>query len=355
MNGYRWVLRPCGVVNYPNCTAQAGTANAMLCQADLYDTTTYNLAVYNPFVTQYTPIYYSSATGVRMYIQDGALCGSSPRITNIRFLCNTSATQASLFNVTESPQCTYNLWVWTNLVCPRQGVSCGGAGYDLTALTSSASDLSVLYNGYNWFFQPCGIVKSAACNGPTQETAGVSMMCQAELPPSTTTYDVAVWVPDDTTWTAINTNGTKGVQMVTQDGTTCGSDYFERKLTVNFLCDQNTTGIARLVSVTEVTICNYLAIVDTGRACSAIQASSSGGSSLSGGAIAGIVVGVVVGALLLLLIALAIFCGLCAGAGKKSTTYNNESKIKGGGGYGEMEPSTAEMSDVHTKEEETTH
>jgi len=289
-----------------------------------------------------------------MLIQDGAMCGSAARVANIRFLCDTNAVQASIFNITESPQCTYNVWVRTNLVCPQKGVTCGGAGYDLTALTTSAGDLSVVANGYTWYYQPCGIVKSAACNLASQDTAGVSMMCQAELAPSTTTYDVAIWVPADTTWTAINTNGTKGVQMVTQDGTTCGSDYFERKLTVNFLCDQSTSGVASLVSVTEVTTCNYLAIVNTGRACSAIQSSSSGGSSLSGGAIAGIVVGVVVGVLILLLIVMVVCCGVCAGSKKSSSSGNNEGKIKGAGGYGEMEPSAAEMSDVHTHKEDET-
>jgi hypothetical protein len=348
---YTYVLRPCGSVSFAKCQSASNTQNAMFCQADLNDATTYNLAVYNGYVTQYTPI----RNGVRMTVADGTLCGANARVTIVNFMCDTTATTARLVNVTEAPICTYTATVRTNLVCPRSGATCGGAGYDISYLANSAGDLSITTGGYNWYFHPCGVVSASQCNLPSQDTAGVSMMCQAQLPPSTITYDVAVWQPDRAQWTALNTNGKQGVQLKIQDGTTCGSDDFERQLTVNFWCGQG--GPANITDITEVTICNYVANVNAGRSCSQMLASSSSSSSsLSGGAIAGIVIGVIVGALLLLLIALVVCCGLGSSMrGKKFSTSDHKEgsydSEKATGKYGEVEPSM-EMSQV-SKEDET--
>ena len=283
--GYVWYLRPCGAVSNSNCTAAAAAAGQsvwMLCQDSLNSAGAYDASVYSPYQASYTP----TRQGLIMQVADGALCGTlGSRVTNVYFMCNSSATTASIYNITESPTCTYNVFVYTNLTCPTTSTACGGAGYDLSALTTRG-DLQQVNStsGYTWYFSPCGVVQNSVCqaNADTQDAS----MCQVATG-SNSSYEVAVYAPQLTIWTALS----NGVQMVVQDGETCNGYDFERVLTVNFLCGQG--GGYQFISMYEATLCNYVAQINTGLACSQLQSSSSS-SSLSGGAIAGIVIAVIV-------------------------------------------------------------
>ena len=285
--GYVWYLRPCGAVSNSNCTAAAaavGTANWMLCQDSQSGSGTYDASLYTPYQASYFPI----RNGVIMQVADGAVCGTlGSRVTRVLFMCNASATSAYIYNITESPECTYNVYVYTNLTCPVAATTCGGAGYDLSALTRRG-DLQLVNasSGYNWYFSPCSIVQNSACQA-NPDTAD-AMMCQVAAG-SNSTYDVAVYAPQLTQWTALS----NGVQMQIQDGASSDGYDFERLLTVNFVCGQS--GGYQFVSMYEATLCSYVAQINTGLACSALQTSSSS-STLSGGAIAGIVIGVLVAA-----------------------------------------------------------
>jgi len=338
--GYTWYLRPCGSVINSTCSAAAaaaGTSNWMLCQVYLGSAgVAYDASIYNPYLTTYTPI----RSGVIMTVADGATCYGTTlgaRVTMVWFQCNTSATTAWIYNITESPQCTYNVYVWTSLVCPGPQTTCGGAGYDLSALTGRGDLQQVnTTSGYTWYFSPCGVVQNSVCQlNPASQS---SMMCQVYTA-TNTTYDISTYASQLTTWTAI----TNGVQMQIQDGLTCNGYDFQRMLTVNFLCNQG--GGYGLVSVYETTVCNYLATVNTGIVCSQLQpgSSSSSSSSLSGGAIAGIVIGCVVGVLLLIALVLVMCCGVGSRFGRGQKRSYDDSTATNGNKFKEVEASQSNV------------
>jgi len=329
-NNYTWVLRPCGKVSDARCLANTLTNNAMMCQVRDQDAGTFDIAVYLPEYVQYNP----TRGGLNMSIQDGAMCGNTPRALTIMFTCDTTASTARLVSVIEVSVCNYVARVYTNLVCPRTGTTCGGAGYDLTALTTRG-DLYLADDGQanHWYFAPCGTVQNSQC--ARSSATENSMMCQVSQ--YNTTYNVASYIPQAITWTAI----TNGVQMSVQDGQTCNGYDFERKLVVNFMCGG---GFYQFVNVTEFPTCQYTAIVNTGLACSQIQGggSSSSSSSLSGGAIAGIVIGSIVGALILLAIVLVLCCGIGGFRSSKKNSSTDDGP-RSSGKFGEMESSEVEM------------
>ena len=349
---YSWYFRPCGAVSSnSNCTAAAASTSGgwMLCQNSLNGPGDYEGSTYN----QYTAYWTTTRNGVLMTQSDGAGCGTAgARVTRAFFTCNTAATTAYITNITESPTCTYNIIVQTNLVCPVTTTTCGGAGYDLSAVTALAGDIawvpSTAVSSYAWYFHPCGVVSNSQCQSNVLTQS--AMMCQASQT-SNTTYNVAVWAPQAATWTALPQGG---VQMVIQDGSTCDNYDFERVLTVNFQCGQG--GQAYYMNVTEVSLCNYLALVNLPQACSVYQTSSSSSSSLSGGAIAGIVIGSIVGAIILLGLLLVVCCG--AGGGlrtkKSNTEYGSEGQQKAGNGrYGGMDEDVSQ-SNVEMETHDTT-
>jgi hypothetical protein len=145
---YRWVLRVCGAVSSDaNCTAAAVNTPGgyMLCQDSQYGYGAYEASSYN----QYTATWAATRNGVVMTMADGAACGTlGLRVTRLWFSCNTTATTASIYNLTESPQCTYNVYIYTSLVCPTVPTTCAGAGYDLSSLTTRG-DLTINTGGYN--------------------------------------------------------------------------------------------------------------------------------------------------------------------------------------------------------------
>ena len=319
---YKWVFRPCGAISSDsNCTnaAAATSGGWMVCQDSEYGYGAYEGSSWNQHTVSWTP----TRNGVLMIQADGSQCGSyGARVTRAYFLCNPAYTTAQLVNVTEGPTCTYTLLVYTNLVCPSPATTCGGAGYDLSALTTRGDLQYNGTNGYNYYFNPCGTVQNSQCqaNLLTQE----AMMCQASQSDASS-YDIAVYVPQAITWTAIS----GGVQMRVQDGSTCDNHQFERVLTVNFICGTN---YGYRMNVTEVKTCYYVAYVQTGLACNQVNNNGGGGSSgLSGGAIAGIVIGSVVGALIILALLLVVCCGAMGGGLRKKNTTDEP---KGSGRYG---------------------
>ena len=377
-----WVLRPCGRVSDPRCLANTRTNNAMMCQVRDQDSVTYDVANYLPEYVSYNP----TRTGLNMTIQDGDYCGataSTARKLTVMYDCDATATTARLVSVIETSICVYVARVMTNLVCPRTGVTCGGAGYDLSALTTRG-DLFLADDGSSnhWYFSPCGTVQNSQCT--RSAVTENSMMCQVNQ--YNTTYNVATYIPQAITWTAI----TNGVQMSVQDGQTCGDNVFERKLIVNFICG---AGFYQFVRITEGPICQYTATINTGLACSgsnqpttsssstgasrtgpssvtvsisspsAVSSStttpsrpsssstgtiiaggdsSSSSSSLSGGAIAGIVIGSIVGALILLGIVFVLCCGVGGWAASKKSSSTDDGP-RATGKFNEIEASEVEM------------
>ena len=360
---YNWVFRPCGALNTnKNCTAGAASTPGgwMLCQDSKLGYGAYEGSSYNQYSVSWTPLGNNQGGGVLMQQTDGALCGTlGNRVTRAFFRCNATATTAVMYNVTEGPTCTYNLYIWTSLACPTPATTCGGGGYNITSLTAR-SDLSVTSGGYTYYFAPCGVVQSSQCQANVLTQS--AMLCQASTT-SNSTYNLAVYAPQAITW---STYGGSGVQMTVQDGSTCDNYDFERVTTVVFLCGLGGGG-AQLLNVSEATTCNYVAFVNTGMPCASLIAgggasptasptaaataaaapstaaappTSGGGggsSGLSGGAIAGIVIGSIVGALILLGLLLLACCG-GAGFGRKKGSSADAAPEgpKTTGRYGEM-------------------
>ena len=347
---YNWYLRPCGTVSNANCSGAAASSalGVMLCQASKTNLGGSTAASsYIASSTSYTPI----RNGLLMSLTDGAYCSvvGAYRTTNVRFICNSTATTATIYNLTESPTCTYNVWVYTNLVCPAASTSCQGAGYDLSRLNTGA-DLQLVNASasYNWYFSPCSTVSSAVCQ--LNEATQASMMCQVAQG-SNSSYDIAIYNPSSITWTAIN----GGVQWLVQDGATCNNYDFERQLTINFMCGGTGGGPGSLVSVVEQTTCNYLATVQLNGPCSNWQ-TGGGGSSLSGGAIAGIVIGSLVGVVILLGVLLVLCCGIGGRSlSMKKSSYNSEDDggARSSGKFNDMEASQSNVEmETHSNEGE---
>jgi hypothetical protein len=326
VNNYTYVLRPCGTVAFPKCVASAVTSNAMLCQADLNDATTYNLAVYNPYAANYDYI----RGGLKMSLADGQYCGANPRAINVYYRCDPSATTPKFWSVVESPQCTYNAFVNTSLVCISQDFSqCGGNGISLAQI-GARGDLYYRGSGYDYYINPCGTVQAPACT--SQESTSNSMACQASQT-SNSTYNIATYLPSAQKWS----QSAGVVTLTVQDGQTCNGYDYERVLILNFLCDQGPAPY-NLTSVQEIRTCVYQYNVTTGMSCSSFQSSSSSSSSLSGGAIAGIVIGSVVGAAIILGVLLVLCCG-AARKGKSLETHD----ATGTGKFSEVESSQSNV------------
>ena len=357
----------------------------MVCQDSKLGFGDYEGSSYNQNTVSWTTL----RNGVLMQQADGAQCGTlGPRVTRAFFYCNASATTAVMYNVTEGPTCTYNMYVWTSLACPSAATTCGGAGYDITSLTARA-DLSYTNTaaGYTFYFSPCGVVQSSQCQSNVLSQS--AMACQASIT-SNSTYNLAVYAPQVTTWTPLS----NGVQMMVQDGSTCDNYNFERVFVANFLCGIG--GQYQLLNVTEQTLCYYVAFINTGMSCASIAgnaASSSatvrvisstaaagatstnrlpstaavtvtsvpatpgggggGSSGLSGGAIAGIVIGSVVGVVVLLGLLLLVCCRGGFGRGKSSGD-DMPMGTAGTGKYGEFDGSDSshiEMESTHGEAE----
>ena len=327
--------------NCTNAAALAGTSGWLLCQDSLSGTGTYDASIYTPYQATYYPV----RSGVIMQVADGATCGTAgSRVTRVYFQCNASATTAAIYNVTESPTCTYNVYVWTNLTCPVASTTCGGAGYDVSALTARGDLQQVnATSGYTWYFSPCGVVQNSLCQANVNTQA--SSMCQVSTG-TNSTYDVAVYNPQLTQWTALS----NGVQMVVQDGATCDGYDFERVLTVNFLCGQG--GGYQFVSMYEATLCNYVATINTGLVCSQLQSGASSSISLSGGAIAGIVIGAIAAALVLGVLALLCYSRVGLPRSRKGESYGSKGKAepRTTGSFADLE---ATQSDVEMEATET--
>ena len=98
--------------------------------------------------------------GVQVTIQDGALCGSTPRKVIVQYVCSASATTAKFVSVIENPTCTYTLQINTSITCtaapapPKPSTTIAGCSYggkDLSPL--SQYDLSTGSGGYTWYFR----------------------------------------------------------------------------------------------------------------------------------------------------------------------------------------------------------
>jgi len=208
-------------------------------------------------------LYTITPRGVDVTMREGDACGGQPRRATYSLQCNPRATRRPWISyVSEYQTCHYKAIIQTAAVCNGQNGPtrpfCGGAGYDLTAL--QGVDITAIYGNYEWNLHPCGVLSPWYTN----QCLGMdAMLCQSELDHSTQ-YPLAKWdntIANTTTWIAID----RGVSLYVPDsGASCGGVV--RDTTINFRCNR-TARAPWLQSVTETSMCFYVAEVHTEYAC----------------------------------------------------------------------------------------
>ena len=362
-SGYTYWVNPCGLVD----AVDASGCTGQVCQSGGY-----TLSTYAPSLTQWYP----ADNGVVAWTQDGVICNNlGYRTTQIRYICNASATTPVIISAGEEPECRYTIEIATSVVCaitPSHAVgssfisdTCGGGAFDLTPLSSS--DITAIVDGSSFLFvNPCGQVKNASC-----ANLG-SSVCYAYPPlvvPPSNDYDLARFDPVNApmTYTVLS----NGVQQTHIDGDYCGNSInIPRTVYISYICDStrtvpavtayNSSNCAYNITVATSVVCGTAFSgptttstgaastgttstggggttstsgggvastaatgtsnggVNTGTTTGSSNAGGGGGSGLSGGAIAGIVIGSVVAVLILILLLWCFVCGGLAGRGKKS-------------------------------------
>lgn len=135
--GTNYTLRVCGNVTNPLCSS---AQPASVCQvASGY---TYSLSYYSP--PAHDVIYTLTTSGMRMFYQDGASCGGTPRAVNITFVCSVGAATPVFTYTNESPTCHYNFQIVTSAVCTLlSGSSSTGGGLSLSSSSSTGGGLAL--------------------------------------------------------------------------------------------------------------------------------------------------------------------------------------------------------------------
>ena len=153
----------------------------------------------------------------------------------------------------------------SSLVSPQ---SCGGAGYDLSSLTSSDlsfQDPTAPYY-YTYYVRPCGNIANSNCSTSSSLTG--TMFCQ--FSPTRLSYvQLATYNSTVSTWLAVS----GGVQQIVQDGTYCSAINASRATTLFYHCN-NTATTAYISSVTQYQNCHWRATIETRAACTATGATA---------------------------------------------------------------------------------
>ena len=148
-------------------------------------------------------------------------------------------------------------------------MACGGAGYDLSALTGA----DLLFNGtgkaagvsgtlYKWAIRPCGVVTTPGfCAG--------GEFCQEGTTVSTMNLTGAGVPASSQVWGQIQLNGQYGVAQFLQDGTDCGGTVGDREGTIIYLCNSTAT-TPYISSILELATCTYEAVIQTAAICSQV-------------------------------------------------------------------------------------
>ena len=399
--GYTYWVSPCGQVDTPDASGCTG----QVCQNGGY-----TLSTYAPSLTQWIP----ADNGVIAWTQDGVVCGGlGYRTTQIRYICNSSATTPFIMSIGEEPECRYTIEIGTSAVCnivPSHAVgssfisdTCGGGAFDLTPLSSQ--DITAVVDTSSFLFiNPCGQVKNASCSNLG------SSVCYAYPPlvvPPSNDYDLARFDPVNApiTYTVL----ANGVMQTHIDGDYCGNSVnIPRTVYIAYICDSTrstpavtnytTNNCVYNITVATIVACGTPFVPNSGPSSTGSASTGSastggastggtsggatsttssgggagttstagsssnsggGGSGLSGGAIAGIVIGSVAGVLLLLLLLWFFVCGgLAARRGKKSDHFNDvDDRQSHQPQHDVQENSHVEMSNVeahHNGEEEGT-
>ena len=167
-----------------------------------------------------------------------------PRTTQIRYICNTTATTPAISSVGQVQACQYTIDIQTSSVCNvpiSQAVgstfisdTCGGGAYNLSSI--SASDISSLVdsNSATLSIDPCGVVRTPSCSGLSNPSVcyvyvnGGGSYLLAEYDP----------VHAPITYTILP----NGLQQTWRDGAYCGNnDNTLRVVNVNYLCSSTAT------------------------------------------------------------------------------------------------------------------
>lgn len=103
--GYQYWVAPCG---------QVDDEAALGCTGQVCQSGGYSLSTYAPSLTQWIP----ADNGVVAFTQDGVLCGGLGfRTTQVRYICDSTATTPKIISAGEEPQCRYTIEIATSAVC----------------------------------------------------------------------------------------------------------------------------------------------------------------------------------------------------------------------------------------------
>ena len=268
-NGASWQVAPCGTVHASatnGCTGQ-------VCQGG------YPMSYYDPTNTQWT----LADNGLVQFNQDGVYCGSSfARATNIRYLCDASATTPYLSNAVEDPVCHYTLTIHTSLACNQSSPTlapvavsravgstwvsdlCGGGAYLLAGVSPNA-DIQYIASdsSYYLFINPCGAVRNPSCVGIGAYNTNPAV-CQAytPLPNPSNSYMLAGWNPPSVpvTYTLLS----NGIMQTHQDGSFCGSVV--RTVMISYICQASATSPV-VTSFTTTGVCVHMITIATSAVC----------------------------------------------------------------------------------------
>ena len=318
---YTYLLRVCGTLSSTQCSGDSS-----VCQIDESATNTaeglnYTLAIWEPTVSPVVWQYFGDNT-MAAILQDGGGCGfetPNNRLTNITFVCNSSASAPAIVSALEGPPCTYVITVQTDAVCGAAFASfpayssssssssssatsfasstaagssssssspsfdlsssssssyvpiavpltkCHHQGYDLTNLTGV--DLFYDNGTVIYAIHPCGTVTDPYyCTDQFdivrgQFCAGANTISIAN--PNAAFFDQAGRAA---LWAQLEYDGQYGVAEILQDGTYCGAIDADTEGTIIYVC--NATATTPFISnVTELTTCHYQAVIQTAVIC----------------------------------------------------------------------------------------
>lgn len=249
-NGYTYWVAPCGNVQASTtagCTGQ-------VCQSDTL------ASYYTPSSVTWTP----ASNGVVQSSSNGDLCYSNNvnygyRSSNIRFVCNSTATTAFISSALELPMCHYTIEIQTSIVC---GISvstatgssyysdnCGGNLYNLNAM-SPGVDITYTTGSNSLVFNPCGVSWTSSCGNGTN---AVCLNGQA----------IAEWSPFASP--ILYTVNSNGITQTFVSSSFCG--IIPQQVIITYTCDSTaTTPIVSSFSGPNSN-CQYNIAVSTSKVC----------------------------------------------------------------------------------------
>ena len=285
-----WALHLCGSVTTAQCNG------SQLCQGAACTNTGYFVSSFDPSLAVWSFINGVNHTGgVQLVQANGQRCGSNgPRVQIVRLLCDPTALKPNTYHVVESPQCVYQVTLYTAVVCAAPSFlssvavssavvpyvapvwGCQFHGYDLSPL--SAYDLYIPYINYLFVTRVCGAVTDPVCarNALVANSSVCQLLTNCGEIYADSEYLVSTWNPY-LAQSALLPGG--GVQVQVQDGSDCGNG--PRAVKWIFLCDPAATHAYPYSVVEEYgnDYCHYDITIMTDIVCAHINVTVASSSS----------------------------------------------------------------------------